>query len=123
MSYQYIDSNPLQGINYYRIKQIDIDGSFTYTFIRELSFDIKFDLSIIPNPAKDYIFITLTSAANNDIQITIFDVNGRNMANYDQNDFKNSILPIPVSLYENGIYFIRIKSNDITSVQKVFISH
>jgi hypothetical protein len=123
LSYQYIDSNPLQGINYYRIKQIDIDGSFTYTFIRELSFDIKFDLSIIPNPAKDYIFITLTSAANNDIQITIFDVNGRNMANYDQNDFKNSILPIPVSLYENGIYFIRIKSNDITSVQKVFISH
>jgi hypothetical protein len=37
LSYSYTHNAPVVGINYYRIKQIDIDGNYTYSEIRSIS--------------------------------------------------------------------------------------
>ncbi len=52
-SYPYIDKHAMNGINYYRLKQIDFDGSFEYSDVISVNM-LKENtiISIIPNPAE-----------------------------------------------------------------------
>ena len=45
--YTYIDSNPELGINYYRLKQVDLDGSYKYTPIIDVNNSCIMNLKII----------------------------------------------------------------------------
>lgn len=60
-------------LNYYRIKQIDKDGKFTYTDVRIIKFDGKSLFVIAPNPAHDFIKITTTQ---NNTTLYLFDEKG-----------------------------------------------
>ncbi len=57
-NYNFIHLKPIAGFNYYRIKQIDIDGSFTYSVIVKVlnRNDIKQTI-IAPNPVVDVLNI------------------------------------------------------------------
>ncbi len=60
-------------INYYRIKQIDKDGKFSYTSVRIIKFDGKSLFVIAPNPAHDFIKIT---TSENNATLYLFDEKG-----------------------------------------------
>ena len=61
--YSFADTNPLNGTNYYRLKQIDNDGAYAYSKIVSVSFESNDSLiSVYPNPAKDYINIKIANA-------------------------------------------------------------
>lgn len=57
--YQSIDSDPIIGKAYYRLKQIDLDGTATYSEIRVVSFEAEvtqtFSLTIFPNPLRNKV--------------------------------------------------------------------
>ena len=72
--YKSRDTDPAMGINYYRLKIVDIGGRYTYSTIVTVNFDKQNNFSIWPNPAKDYIMIT--DAADFD-QVQIIDVAGK----------------------------------------------
>lgn len=55
--YEYLDQQPFKGVNYYRLKQMDVDGAFAYSEIRVVKLG-KFNLSIAPNPVKDVLYLT-----------------------------------------------------------------
>jgi ELWxxDGT repeat protein len=57
-AYSYTDAAPFTGYNYYRLKMIDQDGSFTYSQVIAVNHTGKNSLEIVPVPAKDYIRIT-----------------------------------------------------------------
>ena len=54
--YSFTDTQPLHGISFYRIKQIDKDGKYTYSETKSIKND-HFPFSIYPNPAADRITI------------------------------------------------------------------
>lgn len=58
------DSLPLKGYNYYRIKQVDLDGRSSYSPARLLRFDVSADnvIRIYPNPAKEFVNIEIPEA-------------------------------------------------------------
>jgi hypothetical protein len=56
--YSYYDKSPFLGINYYRIKQIDIDGNHSYSGIEASVYSSRCDIEIYPNPASEYLTIT-----------------------------------------------------------------
>lgn len=53
-SYRYSDNSPLKGTSYYRLKQVDFDGSFSYSGIRSVSVThtLRRNLKLYPNPTK-----------------------------------------------------------------------
>ncbi len=76
-NYSYQDIKPLRGMNFYRLKQIDIDGRFTYSNIKKVMFESFGNaVNIFPNPAKDYIQFDYASAQKT-VLVNLFDAQGR----------------------------------------------
>lgn len=54
-TYKFIDGSPLAGTSYYRLKQTDIDGRFTYSKIINIKRETGNLVSIYPNPASNVV--------------------------------------------------------------------
>ena len=55
--YSFTDESPVNGINYYRLQMVDIDGRTTYSFIIKIAFGNTSELKVFPNPAKNIITV------------------------------------------------------------------
>ena len=87
----------------YRLKMIDIDGSFVYSSVANvLSTCNEHNLSVFPNPvANGTLNVILTSAEN--IEATLTSVTGQKIKNI---LLKNGINNIDVSELSNGVYIL-----------------
>lgn len=75
--YQFIDLAPKRGTNYYRLKQLDLDGHFDYSPVRWVIFkNPNFTVVITPIPAKDFLNIEIQTLEPSS-QIKILDQSGR----------------------------------------------
>jgi hypothetical protein len=78
--FDHTDTDPLQGMNYYRLKMIDADGKISYSAIVALlnaskGFDI---ISIAPNPVTQGNFkLNIASAQDSKMELVILDMQGR----------------------------------------------
>ncbi|WP_421795696.1 hypothetical protein [Haliscomenobacter sp.] len=77
--YQYFDPNPLAGINYYRLRQVDFNGTTDHSKVVAVTLDKGELMSIFPNPAKDRINIqtSLTLLAE---EVFLLDALGRKIS-------------------------------------------
>lgn len=59
ISYNIMDVSPMRGVSYYRLKQVDFDGEFSYSEIRSVLFEnTSYQLQIYPNPTNNSVFVT-----------------------------------------------------------------
>ena len=59
-SYQFIDRESLPGVLYYRLRQVDLDGSENFSVVKSIEIGSKRvaeEITLSPNPAKDFIRI------------------------------------------------------------------
>ncbi len=65
-------------VYFYRLKKVDIDGRFSYSGIIRLNGNVKsLTLAAIPNPFKDVLKISVSSAVKINANLTITDLSGR----------------------------------------------
>jgi len=58
LRYALTDNSPFGGISYYRLKQTDFDGSFTYSEIKVVQFNLdQATISLYPNPTKGLVYL------------------------------------------------------------------
>jgi hypothetical protein len=125
IEYSFIDNNPFQGINYYRLKQMDIDGRFTYTPVRHVLFD-KLDAATVkyyPNPTNGILTIELAAINSNEIRV----INICNATGSVINQLKiaanaGSKMQIDLSKYAKGIYFIQVKTATVNSTERIILN-
>ena len=59
-SYEFVHNNPASGSNYYRLKQVDNDGSFTYSPVIRINFNAGSRPPIAyPNPVKNILTLSI----------------------------------------------------------------
>ncbi|MEZ4774089.1 MAG: BspA family leucine-rich repeat surface protein [Bacteroidia bacterium] len=104
-NYTYKDQQPLTGKTYYRIRQVDLDGSFSTSKIVETTF-FSVEAVIYPNPVHNQIFIDIQK--NTDASAVIIDMQGRIVKQFILNAAHNSIA---VGDLPPGLYLLRV-SND-----------
>lgn len=77
--YHFVDDTPYKtGIRYYRIKQVDLDGTTTYTEIRQLRFsESVIPISVYPNPVIDDLFIHYEAQKDEQVTLHLVDLTGR----------------------------------------------
>ncbi|GAA5219565.1 T9SS type A sorting domain-containing protein [Membranihabitans marinus] len=107
--YTITDLQPYSGKTWYRLKQVDLDGSFSYSNTEEANINSNSYLSIYPNPSQD--FITL-SGSNIDLsQVRIFNGLGQDVSNLlNIGTGKTSRQVIDISTLPANIYYIMISN-------------
>lgn len=117
LSYQKIDTNPLMGISYYRLKQTDFNGDYEYSNIVTVKIDRHFgDISVYPNPLHGDGFITFNSKINGAVKVEILNVIGEKVyeKEYEIMIGSNKI-KFSSKKMTQGIYFVKISDSSGTS--------
>ncbi|MGG7666648.1 T9SS type A sorting domain-containing protein [Dyadobacter sp. BHUBP1] len=74
--YSFRDGAPHQGLNYYRLKMIDTDGSYAYSRIEDLKFDTQ--IVLFPNPLVTGQLLNLRTASDGPVaNLKIYDIRGK----------------------------------------------
>lgn len=109
-NYGFTDPLPYNGISYYRLKQTDFNGAYSYSEVRTLMFDNStISFHIYPNPNDgSVIHISLETATNKAIPITIHDITGCIIysAMINVNDNANDYSITPGHTLSAGVYFV-----------------
>jgi hypothetical protein len=113
--YRMYDENPYNGTSYYRIKQVDYDGQFSYSFVR--SFLVESRVVLEPNPTNgEFTVYGLDKYRNNDI--SIYNILGQKVY---ETATKNGFEEISIRDLEDGVYYLTInQTKTIKFVKETF---
>lgn len=100
-AYTFEDNQPLEGVNYYRLKQVDFDGKFEYSeiiSITSIATNVKEEIQLYPNPSREYVQVQTTS--NDDPQMQLINVLAGQVIEppYEGNG-KFNLLGVPAGIY------------------------
>ncbi|MBL0145155.1 MAG: T9SS type A sorting domain-containing protein [Chitinophagaceae bacterium] len=105
-NYAYVDKNPSNGANYYRLKSIDNTGAFVYSNIIKINLSGENTFTIAPNPVTDNFIIQFNNLSVVQ-RITIYDATGREMKDYlPASNF--GYIPVNASQFMSGVYFVKL---------------
>lgn len=76
-SYSYFDASPMRGFNYYRLRQVDIDGRPTVSDVRLINVNTKEGIFVYPIPAKDMITLDINKSGLLNTEVKMIDMHGK----------------------------------------------
>jgi hypothetical protein len=115
LTYQFEDKNPLNGVAYYRLKQVDFDGTFEYSDIKSIEIEGNNAL-IYPNPVSDWAKIAVN---NENVTVSIVSSTGQVIDTH-PGYFFNDDYHFNVSNHPDGVYYLIV--NDFGNVTtKAFV--
>jgi len=116
-NYSYTDLQPLPGLNFYRLKMTDLDGSFRNSPVRKINFEnTGDDFSIYPNPVTaDKLFVSSTGKITSAL---LFDAAGRVVKLYTLNSRSNTL---DVGGIAKGTYQLKVFKEKATQPEKIII--
>lgn len=106
LSYTYTDDSPYSGTSYYRLKQTDFDGQYSYSPIRAVKIDSEGDVNIeiYPNPTNDKIYVV-----GNLSGLKLYNVYGRDVTALTSISYENnSKITIDLTPLKAGLYYLRM---------------
>lgn len=118
LTYTAFDNLPMNGSNYYRIKQVDTDGNFQVSVVKNVNFTLGSVINVSPNPATDLIVITMDKTSNAVLSIQIFDAVGNTVLTQQTTLSK---IHITTSGFARGLYFIKIINAGEIATQKLLL--
>ncbi len=113
-NYSFIDSKPFSGVNHYRLKQIDFDGSFAYSQIVSARAGNP-GLYVYPNPVTNGALV-IDSADLQGVVARVYTLTGRELPGKMLNE--NTL---DVSTLASGVYVLRLATANGESASKTFV--
>ncbi|WP_020536378.1 T9SS type A sorting domain-containing protein [Lewinella cohaerens] len=114
-AYQFTDQAPVAGLNYYRLKQMDYDGQFTYSSVTAITFTRKGAINVYPTATNGMINIVTEDEGSS--LVKVFHINGSLMK---QQTFDGNSLPLDISSLPNGTYLIVVETSSQTYQERIF---
>jgi hypothetical protein len=113
LHYKFFDKQPLANLEYYRIKQVDVDGQFVYTPIVTIQRRDIVSLSLYPNPANDHVVVDLSTEQNSSGTVSLIDGNGKRIWIEEYDCISNGQCEVSLDLKElgSGIYCVLVLDN------------
>lgn len=109
IDYTFTDMAPLNGVHFYRLKQIDLDQRFEYSEIRKFSFARTSSIAIYPNPVQTVV--NISGLELNDVIRLSSLSSGKVLKTIEAN---NKTIAIEMNSLPNGMYLILIRKADGT---------
>ncbi|MCK9205970.1 MAG: T9SS type A sorting domain-containing protein [Salinivirgaceae bacterium] len=134
ITYSHVDKNPIEGINYYRIKQTDFNGTsevhgdrmVQVSWTSENSLQNESSIQVYPNPYQSgNLNLALSNMeANSYMVIGIYNMNGQ-VVGYQSMEVPESLeinlIPSVVNQLNKGVYVIQVITGNKTLTSKLVI--
>ena len=110
LEYTFLDFPVPTSTLLYRLRQVDIDGSFTYSDKVEVVIGSGFqaNLDLFPNPTTDLLNIRALVSAERKFDLYVLDVQGKILIQKNTVDFSNSTIDVDVSKLAAGQYMVQL---------------
>lgn len=106
-SYNFTDPSPIKGVDQYRIKQVDIDGKYSFSSTAEVTVITPGEgIYLQANPVKDVITV-MNSSQQLVRELQVLDLSGRVLANSNSNS-SNSQISTNIGWLQPGYYLLRV---------------
>ena len=112
-AYSTTDHSPAQGINYYRVKQVDLDGRYSYSDIIGVNVETAGKLTISPNPANNFIILTGVDKAE---RVILYSITGQLLREWVH---VNGNQQLNISDLQKGVYIIKVLHHNAETVHKI----
>jgi hypothetical protein len=117
-NYQFTDATPTKGINYYRLLQVDFDGTESVSKTVSVNFDARGQnkFKVYPTLVKDNITVEIEGDSKSEISVS--DLTGR--AILTQNTEGPSAQVLNLGALPNGLYILSVRSNESFESVKIY---
>ncbi len=123
IDYSFEDPNPVNGTAYYRLRQVDVNGNYSYSSLLPVQYMGNVSLNIFPNPIRKEGSSTIEFmlSENEEVQLYIMDVFGNKV----YSSFQTGKVGLNSIVYNNelasGVYFISLSTQSECSIQKIIV--
>jgi hypothetical protein len=121
--YSFVDNSPLSGVSFYRLKQVDIDGKFSYSPVITIRNDIAAgSIKIYPSPFHENLNIAINATRADQLHVKIVDQSGRIVSSQQlkvATGINSFNLGAGLGHLGSGIYIIEVSGETIFCLQKL----
>ena len=111
IDYNTIDESPSPGINYYRLKQVDFDGTISYSQIVAVEISSSNVFYVMPNPAIDKAELVFGSTGKENLQLSIYNMQGNPVSREIIHSEKGiNRHELSIADLDKGIYYIVLEN-------------
>lgn len=119
LTYTEYDRSPYSGTSYYRLKQVDLNGTIAYSNIAVVEINTLSDWTVYPNPSIDGSFTIASSFGEDEvIAVLVTDVTGNRVRYYSSESYENEM---HVSDLSSGLYIVTIQTLSETRSKKLIV--
>ena len=115
LNYEFNDAEISEGVCYYRLKQVDFDGAFTYSSISSITRALATEVKVFPNPCTNTLQLSIAQNSNIEM-IRLRDLSGRVFLAFTPDSMNTQL---DLSTYPSGIYLIEICKSNQVETQKI----
>lgn len=122
LTYTFQDKRPAAGLNYYRLRQVDFDGTSEFSKVISVN-GKKMDMAVTlyPNPSADGVFHVRTQPNGQESTLQVMDISGRVLHTRTISNTAEVTVDGKSLGMKPGIYLISVKAGENVSVQKMMI--
>lgn len=118
--YRFIYPDLSAGNIFYRIKETDKDGVSVYSTIMRLSNNMNNQFAVYPNPADNFIQVTLPNNSIKKTLIELYDAIGNKLLTEETTETTKWITTTKLP---RGVYILKVLNNGNTQVQRITVMH
>lgn len=112
-SYEYTHRSVSSGMNYYRLKMVDLDGTYTYSAVQVVKFSSEVLIRAYPNPTRQMLTVAGTDAGG---MVKVFAPDGK-LARTQST--KGNITVIDLGGLPGGVYILQYSNKDVQQQIKI----
>ncbi len=123
MKYIVYDKNPSSGISYYRLKQVDFDGKYSYSDIQVLNRVDKNTTGLSRIRCNENVIAFVYNSDNNQSsELQLIDASGKIIFSTSISGIGARVASIPRTSISNGLYILRLINNKQEKNYKIIVN-
>lgn len=122
--YRELDRNPVKGDNFYRVKIVHADGTFTFSPVSVVSFLPDADFTIFPNPAHGNIMVYMDQFIGKEVDLMVINAQGQVLLSRHFAEVQDAIFPLVLSndQFQDGIYNVAVNYKGKVHSRRLILS-
>lgn len=127
LNYRWVDTAPFDGYNYYRLKQTDFDGAYTYSIVKVVNFNAPESASgnwvnVYPNPVtNNLVYLNFGSLDESQVTVSLYNLTGQLVFSKTIAEVSNKTAELKIENVSSGLYYIHIQNGALIENRKILI--